>query len=248
MNSLFALLSVSIVSLLSFLGAFFLIFKKSLLHTFIDYALAISSGVLLGSAFLDLLPESVVSVKGLTYPLVLSGIVFFFSIEKLMQWHHHVSGDHGGEEKPVAYLSLIGDGIHNFIDGVIIGSAYLISLPLGITTTLAIVAHEIPHELADFSILLHGGFTPKKALLFNFLSALTAVAGTLAILVLSEKIIFVSPFLLPFAAGNFIYIAASDLIPELHKKHQARESVVQIVLLSFGILFIALSMYLLKGV
>lgn len=237
-----------IVSLLSLFGAVFLICKKSILHRFIDYSLALSSGVLLGSAFLDLFPESILSIKENTYPLVLSGIVFFFSIEKLMQWHHHVSGDHGEEEKPVAYLSLIGDGLHNFIDGIIIGSAYLISVPLGVTTTLAIIAHEIPHELADFSILLYGGFTAKKALLFNFLSALTAVAGTITILVLSDTIVSVTPLLLPFAAGNFIYIAASDLIPELHQKHHARESFVQILLLVSGIFIIALSKYYLRNI
>lgn len=239
MQMVYALISTTIVSLLSLLGALFLLLKKHTFEKLITLTLALSSGVLLGSAFLDLLPESLHLLPNLAFPLTLLGIIFFFSLEKLITWHHHVEGDHHNEEKAVAYLSLIGDGIHNFGDGAIIGAAFLISTPIGITTTLAVFAHEIPHELSDFTILIHGGFSYGKALWFNFLSALTAVAGTIIVLSLAWVFIELNQYLLPFAAGNFIYIAASDLIPELHKKSRLGSSLLQVMLLTLGIVLMA---------
>lgn len=235
-----ALLSVSVVSLLSLLGASLIVFKKETLAEIITYSLAFSSGVLLGSAFLDLLPESVQRLSAAAYPLVLVGIVVFFCVEKLISWHHHVEGDEARAEKPVAYLTLIGDGIHNFTDGAVIGAAYLASFPLGVTTTLAVIAHEIPHELSDFLVLIHGGFSHRKALVYNFYSATTAIAGTLLVLFAATQYTSVEKYLLPFAAGNFVYIAASDLIPELLTKRKGTISVVQIVLLVAGVFLVPL--------
>ena len=235
---IYALSAVFFVSLLSLLGAVFLLFNRKILTRALSPLLAISSGVLLGSTFFDLLPESLELAQDSSYVLIISGIIAFFSLEKLLQWHHHVEGDHPGKEKTVGYLSLIGDGIHNFVDGVIIGGAFLVSLPLGISVTLAVVAHEIPHELADFTILLHSGFSSRKALLFNFLSAATAIIGTLLVLSLSTLAEIFIPYLVPFAAGNFLYIAMSDLIPELHRPHTRVASLYQIAALIVGSAFI----------
>lgn len=241
MTYLYAILSVVIVSLLSLLGALFLVFERKVIENLVTYSLALSSGILLGAAFLDILPESLEKINPNTaFLYVLVGIVSFFGLEKIITWHHHHADEEKmlKEEKPVAYLTLIGDGIHNFMDGLIIGVSYLVSIPLGVVTTVAVVGHEIPHELSDFVVLIYSGFTNKKALLWNFLSGLTSIAGTLIVLFASSAIVVHTDFLLPFAAGNFIYIASSDLIPELHKKRQLTASLIQLFLIIFGIIII----------
>lgn len=240
----YALVAVTSVSLLSLLGVIFLSLKRAHLTRIMSPLLALSSGVLLGSAFFDLIPESTRIIPGMAFSLIIVGIITFFGFEKLMRWHHHTEGDHPGESKATGYLSLVGDGIHNFVDGVIIGSSFLISTPLGISVTLAVVAHEIPHELADFTILIHSGFSNKKALLFNFLSATTAILGTVLIMGISTLEHSLIPYLIPFGAGNFLYIAMSDLIPELHKPNTRLASVIQILALIAGS---ALIYYLPKG-
>jgi len=233
-----ALVAVTIVSLLSLLGAVFLVMKRSIMTRLMSFLLAISSGVLLGSAFIDLIPESQELMGDQALTLVVVGIIVFFTIEKLMHWHHHIEGDHAGETKPMGYLSLIGDGIHNFIDGVIIGGAFIISFPIGISVTAAVIAHEIPHELSDFAILIHSGFSNKKALFFNFLSATTAILGTVLVLSIGSFTQSFVPYLIPFGAGNFLYIALSDLVPELHKPHQKLTSVIHILAIICGVLLI----------
>lgn len=230
-----ALVAVTIVSLLSLLGATFLVVKRSTLQRMMTTILAFSSGVLLGSTFFDLIPESQELVPDGAMVFIIIGIVSFFSLEKLLEWHHHVEGDHPGQSKAVGYLSLIGDGIHNFVDGTIIAAAFLMSAPLGISATLAVIAHEIPHELADFTILLHSGFSSGKALFFNFLSATTAIAGALMVMGISSLADAFVPYLIPFAAGNFLYIAMSDLIPELHRRRSRLSSIVHIIALILGV-------------
>lgn len=236
----YAIISVSLVSLVSLLGAIFITLNRKVLDRIIIYSLALSSGVLLGSAFLQLFPESIVLFPDGAFPLVLAGIVSFFCLEKLIHWHHHVEGDHEESDAPVAYLTLIGDAIHNCADGAVIGAAYLVSIPLGITTTLAVVAHEIPHELSDFLILIHSGFSNSKALKYNFLSSVTAIFGTVFVLVLASQSDTVERYLVPFATGNFIYIASSDLIPELLKRRKGFSSVIQVTLLIVGIFLVTL--------
>ncbi len=243
MNAIWALVSVILVSMISLLGVIFISFKRKLLEQVITYSLAFSSGVLLGSAFLQLLPESVELLGSGAFALVLGGLVTFFCLEKIIHWHHHVEGDeheHEDDSKPVAYLTLIGDAIHNFADGAVIGAAYIVSIPLGITTTLAVIAHEIPHELSDFLILIHGGFSNRRALKYNFLSATTAIAGTLLVLFMSAQSESIERYLVPFATGNFIYIAASDLIPELLKKRKGYSSIIQVLLLLAGIFLVTI--------
>jgi zinc and cadmium transporter len=231
---LYPVIAVIIVSLLSLIGAVFMIFKRPVLSKFMSPLLALSSGVLLGSAFFDLIPESMELIPDHALTLVIVGIITFFSLEKLLQWHHHTEGDHHHDEKTPGYLSLLGDGIHNFIDGIMIGGAFLVSVPLGITVTIAVIAHEIPHELADFTILLHSGFSNTKALWYNFLSATTSIVGALLVLWVGTIANSIIPLLVPFGAGNFLYIAMSDLIPELHQRRSRKTAILQIILLSLG--------------
>lgn len=232
----YAIFSVIIVSLLSLLGAAFLVIKRSWLTRMMSPLLALSSGVLLGSAFFDLIPESLKLVPNQAMVFILFGIVSFFSLEKILQWHHHVEGDYVGESKSVGYLSLFGDGIHNFVDGTIIAASYLVSPALGISATIAVIAHEIPHELADFTILLHSGMRSKQALFYNFLSATTAIIGALIVFVVNTQA-FIN-VLIPFAAGNFLYIAMSDLIPELHRRRSQLGSLIHIIALISGVLLV----------
>ena len=201
-----------------------------------------ASGSLIGGAFIHLLPESLEETGQTMFYYVIVGIVFFFIMEKFLYWRHcH-------EEKcPVhtfAYLNLIGDGIHNFIDGTLIAASFILSYDLGVATTLAVIFHEIPQEIGDFGVLIYGGFTKRKALAYNFISALTAIAGALITYYLAY-VQGIEQFLVPFAAGGFIYIATTDLMPELHKKSHAIESIIQLLAILAGIgLMSALKMLL----
>lgn len=240
----YALLSVLFVSLLSLLGAVLISIQRKILDQIITYTLAFSSGVLLGSTFFELLPESAALFPDGVFVWTLVGFISFFTLEKLIQWHHHIEGRHIHKEKPLAYLTLIGDGVHNFVDGAVIAGAYLVSVPLGITTTLAVIAHEIPHELSDFMILLHGGLSSTKALLYNFASATTAILGAILVLMISEQFTTLEQYLVPLAAGNFLYIAASDLIPELLTKRHGRTSIIQVAAMLVGISIVPLVSHL----
>jgi len=229
---LWILLSVIVVSLVSLVGILFLALKDKFLNKILILLIALASGALLGGAFFHLIPESAEQMKmehiGI---LVLAGIMVFFVLEKFIHWRHCHSGK--CSVHPFTYSILIGDGLHNFVDGLTIAAAYLVNLGLGITTTLAIILHEIPQEIGDFGVLVYGGFTKKKALLFNFLSALTAVIGAVIGYFIGAGINMA--YVLPFAAGGFIYIAATDLIPELHKKSKALESVMQFAFILIGL-------------
>lgn len=229
--------SVILVSLISLLGAVFLIVGRNFFQNLIFISLALSSGVLLATAFLDLYPEALQTLPWESPYLLLLGIIVFFLIEKLVHWHHCVDGE-DCPEKPLAYMSLIGDAVHNFADGIVIAAAYLANPALGLATTLAVVAHEIPHELSDFSLLIYGGFKSSKALFFNFLSALTAVFGAVVVLLFADGSNRFVPYLIPFAAGNFIYIAASDLFPELRKSRGLKSTLFQVFLIILGVAII----------
>src|SRR3989344_6934558 len=242
----YTLLSVLLVSLLSFIGIITLVFKAKTLKHILLYLVSFSAGALFGDAFLHLLPESVEKLGfGVSVSLlILSGIVFSLLIEKFIHWRHcHIppSKEH---VHPFAMMNLLGDATHNFIDGILIAASYLASIPLGIATTLAVVLHEIPQELGDFGVLLHGGLSRKKALFMNFLTALSAVLGAVLTLSLSSHIQNLALYLVPFAAGEFIYIAGSDLIPELHKEVAVKKSVLQVGMFILGIVIMALLLVL----
>ena len=231
---LIILFSVFIVSLMSLIGIFFISIKHKVLDKIVKYLVAFASGALLGGAFLHLLPEAYESCEcQLVFLVVLGGIMLFFIMEKVLYWRHCHKGK--CEIHTFTYLNLIGDAVHNFIDGLIIAAAFLGGIPIGITTTLAILFHEIPQEIGDFGVLVYGGFSKKKALLFNFFSACLALLGALIGYFLLSIIVNVIPFLLAFAAGGFIYIASSDLIPELHKTKHIKGSLIQIFFLTIGI-------------
>lgn len=240
-----SLIAVIVVSLLSLLGAVFLVLKREAWESAITYTLAMSSGILLGAVFFDLIPEAYRQIGQTSYIYVIAGVIAFFALEKCIHWHHE--SDHNQKEKPVAYLALVGDSVHNFLDGAIIAVAFLTSVPLGITTTIAVIAHEIPHELGDFSILVYGGFSNRRALWYNFLSALTAIAGTIMVFLFSRSILLVEPYLLGFAAGNFLYIAASDLIPELHRGHNPVTSIIETALIIGGTVLMGVVISVLGG-
>ena len=234
---IYALISVFIVSLLALIGVFTLSVNIKKLEKYLILLVSFSAGALLGGAFIHLLPEAVEETGfGIaTSWYVLSGILFSFVIEKLIHWRHCHIPTSAVHPHPFAYMNLFGDGVHNFIDGLIIGASYIASIPVGIATTIAVILHEIPQEIGDIGVLLHGGFNRKKALLTNFATALTAVAGTVISLLLGSIEGFIQ-FLLPFAAGGFIYIAAADLIPEIHKECEATKSLTHLIMIFFGVL------------
>jgi len=226
------LASVTIVSLLSFIGILFIGLKEAFLKRILTALVGFASGSLIGGAFIHLLPEASERNGQATFYYVIFGIILFFIMEKFLYWRHCHE-----EECPVhtfAYLNLIGDGIHNFIDGMIIAASFSLSHDLGVATTLAVIFHEIPQEIGDFGVLIYGGLTKRKALTYNFVSALTAIAGAFITYNLTY-IQGIEQFLVPLAAGGFIYIAATDLMPELHKRRQANESIIQLAAILTGI-------------
>ena len=234
----YTILSVLIVSLISLIGVFTLGIKENKLNKFLIYMVAFSAGTLLGDAFIHLLPE-VVEESGFTLLIssyILIGLGFSFSVEKIIHWRHCHHITNKNHPHPLTTMNLVGDSIHNFIDGIIIGASYLISIPVGIATTIAVAFHEIPQEISEYGVLIYGGYTRKKALLANFLIALTSVLGAIFTLIIGIKSESIIAFLIPFAAGNFIYIATADLIPELHKNSKLKESIIQLILFVLGIL------------
>jgi len=235
---LYALASVFVVSAISLIGIVTISIKEEKLAKILLYLVGFSAGGLLGGAFIHLLPEAVEEFGfsiGLSVS-VLAGIIIFFIMEKAVHWRHCHVPTSKKHPHPFAYMNLVGDSVHNFIDGLIIGAGYMASLPIGIVTTFAVILHEIPQEIGDFGVLLHGGFSRKKALYLNFITALTAVAGTIVAMAASYFVGNLTVFLVPFAAGGFIYIASSDLIPELHKDaYETKKSLVQLLTIILGI-------------
>ncbi len=242
----YTLASVILVSLVSFVGILTLSISEKNLKKILLYLVSFAAGALFGDAFIHLLPEiSEESGFGIVTSLsILSGILAFFILEKIIDWHHYHMPHTKQDVHPFVITNLIGDAFHNFIDGLIIGGSYLVSIPVGIATTLAVTLHEIPQEMGDFGVLLHGGFSKQKALFFNFITALTAIIGATVALTLSTYIEHIASFIVPFAAGGFIYIAGTDLIPELHKEANIKRSIMQLLAFAAGILIMALLLLL----
>ena len=235
---IYTLASVLIVSLIAFVGILTLSIKADKQRRFLIYFISFSAGALLGDAFIHLLPETVKEFGfGLSTSLyVLLGIIIFFIVEKIIHWNHCHHPTTTGHTHPFAIMNLVGDGVHNFIDGLIIGASYLLSIPVGIATTLAVIFHEIPQEIGDFGVLLAGGFSKGKALLLNFVTALAAILGAIVALIIGSYVENLTQILIPIAAGAFIYIASADLIPELHKKTQVSISIMQLITFILGVL------------
>ena len=243
----YAIGSVVLVSLVSLIGLFTISFSVEKLKNILFILVAFAAGSLIGDVFFHLLPEYIEmgEFTVISSSLIIVGIVTMLFIEKFIHWHHchHVSSlEHA---HPFAIMNLIGDAFHNFLDGLIVGASYLVSIPVGIATTIAVVLHEIPQEISDFGVLLQGGFKKTKALMFNFLSALTAVLGVVLALILNELMGGMDKILIPFTIGAFIYIAGTDLIPEIHKELKVHRSLAQLLAFVLGIL-IMLSLLLLE--
>ncbi|MFN2526169.1 MAG: ZIP family metal transporter [Actinomycetota bacterium] len=229
----FSLVAVLGISAISLLGAASMVFSERRLRQALVILIAFAAGALLGDAFLHLLPETVEAAGGLELGAsfsILVGVGAFFILEKGLHWHHaHLP--HRETFHPVAVTNLVGDGLHNFVDGAIVGAAFAASTTLGVATTIAVALHEIPQELGDFSILLHAGLKPRRALLLNFLTGLAALAGAVVALAFTS-VSTIEGLFVPFTAGAFIYIAGTDLMPEIHKEPEPLKSVLQ--LLAFG--------------
>jgi zinc and cadmium transporter len=237
-QGMWIILSVIIVSLISLVGIFFIFLKKDNLNKILLFLVSLAAGSLLGGAFLHLIPE-IVEGTGFTFSvslLLLGGILLFFSIEHFIQWRHCHIPTSKSHPHSLGIMNIIGDGIHNFTDGLIIAASYFISIPVGIATTLAVILHEIPQEIGDFGILLYAGYSKKKALFFNFLSALTAILGAFIGIIFAEKSTVFVYIVMPIAVGGFLYIAGSDLIPEIHKKQENKFSFRYLAGILLGIL------------
>lgn len=234
----YAILSVIVVSLVSLIGVFALSLKEDHLRKYLFILVSLAVGALLGDAFIHLIPEAFETSTNATQTaiFIIAGILIFFVIEKFLHWHHHDDDTGTHHVHPVGKLILISDGVHNLIDGIIIGAAYFVSIEVGVATTIAVILHEIPQEIGDFGVLLHAGYSKRKALWFNFLSALAAIVGVVIALVIGENSETFINSILPIAAGGFIYIALSDLIPELNKTKSGKESIYQILAVVIGVL------------
>ncbi len=236
---LLTFLSVIGVSLLSFIGIVLFLVRESLIRRVLLYIISFSTGSLFGDVFFHIFPELATDqdIFERAMIFVLLGILLSFVIEKLIHWHHcHILPDDDVHcaHHHVGIMSLIGDAVHNFIDGALIAASFLVSIEIGIATTIAVILHEIPQEIGDFAILLHSGFSRMKAILFNLLSACMAILGAGVVLAFSVSTPAIAGILLPIAAGNFLYLAGSDLIPELHKHTGIREGYLQLVCMILG--------------
>jgi zinc and cadmium transporter len=251
-----ALASVLAVSVLGFVGVLMLASKRLRAHGILIFVIAVAAGTLIGDALFHLLPEAVEARGEFLSEIsvfVVAGFLVFYMFEAALRWRHaHAEAAHmddagheshasnpGGRPKPFGWLNLASDGLHNFVDGGIIAATYLVDARLGLATTLAVAIHEVPTEFGDFGVLLSAGIQPRKALLYNFVSALTALAGALFILLLPASSEAMGTYGVPLIAGGFLYIAAADLVPELHH-HTGRRYV---VLTTVGLILGLAAMY-----
>jgi zinc and cadmium transporter len=240
---IYSLLSVLLISLVSLIGIVTLSLRVSFLKKIVIFLVSLAAGALLGDVFLHLLPELIEHGHFGVHTgfIILGAIVFAFIMEKILHWRHcHIPTGTQWHQHPFAIMNLVGDSMHNLIDGLIIGASYLVSIEVGIATTIAVLLHEIPQEMGDFGVLVHGWFSVKQALLVNFATALTAFVGVIIALVLGSYVEWVHEFLVPIAIGMFIYIAWSDLIPEMHKETNRKQSFWQLTAFLLGIGLMAL--------
>lgn len=235
-----ALAAAVLVALVSLCGGAVLWVRESVLRAIVPMLVAMAVGVLLGDAFLHLIPEAAEQLGSVAVGVfTMVGFVLFFAIEKGVRWQHRheiYTPNSTTVIAPMARMNLVGDAVHNFLDGILIASSFSVDPVLGWATTAAIVMHEIPQELGDIGALLCGGYTPKRALLLNFLCSLTAIFGVVTTLLLGQVVENLHIYMLPVAAGGFIYIAASDFLPALHRGETLRASMAQVGVVSFGML------------
>lgn len=228
------------------MGVFTLSLREDILKKYISIFISLAVGALLGDAFIHLIPEALENSSNgtLAGTLIIVGILIFFILEKFFHWHHHGEDTNETDIHPMGKLILLSDGIHNFIDGIIIGASFMVSIPVGVATTVAVILHEIPQEIGDFAVLLHSGYTKTKALWLNFLSAILALLGLVFVFLINQVENTVTIYFLPIAAGGFIYIALADLIPELHKTKTIKYSILQLIGVAGGIVAMIALTYL----
>ena len=228
------LLSTILISLISLVGIMTLGLRENYLRSLIMLLVSLSAGTLIGGAFVHLIPESLTFFKSeVIFAYVLVGFIAFFIVEHVLKWRH--CHEKECEIHTFAHMSLFGEALHNLIDGIVIAAAFIISVPIGISTSLAVAMHELPQEFGDFGILIHGGYKKSKALLYNFLIALTAIAGGLFGYWAYSLAQLSMTALLPIAAGGFIYIGASDLIPEIRKVKDIKKATIHLFAFIAGI-------------
>lgn len=243
---LYGIVSVLMISAVSLIGVFTLGMKPVMLKKLILIFVSLATGTLLGDALIHLIPEANEKIQSsiISSMLIVSGILFFFVMEKFIRWRHCHDLDCDLHTHHLAPMNIMADTLHNFIDGLLIGASYLVSFPLGMATTIAVLLHEIPQEIGDFGVLIYSGMSVTKALFINFLVALGALLGLIISLLLGSIFVGYSLYLLPFTAGGFIYIATSDLIPELHKESDIRKSLWQVVSMIIGVLLMVSLLFL----
>ncbi len=248
---LYTLGSVTAVSLVSLIGVATLALNEKRLRKILFLLVALAAGALFGDVIFHILPELFSENKSpLTAGLgIISGLLVFFMLEKFLHWRHHHQVDTCDEPghhaiAPVGHLNLIADGLHNLLDGAIIGASFLVSPALGFATTIAVILHEIPQEIGDFAVLIHAGFSKARAIWLNLLSALLAILGAIISLVIGSDIQAFTPIILALAAGGFLYIAGSDLVPELHKITDPKKSLAQLGAIILGLALMLLLTFL----
>ena len=240
------LLATFVVSLFSLTGIITLSLKDDTLHKILFFLIAFSAGTILGAALLDLLPEAVEHIEGsAVFVYITIGFVSFYFLERFIYWYHghgHHNDLRGHSEEPTtkgfAYLNVLGDGIHNFIDGMIIAASFNVGFSVGLATTIAVIFHELPQEMSDYGVLIYAGFDKARALLLNFGAALSVVAGGVFAIFFLETVEALSGILLAFSTGAFLYLSASELIPELQKEEDFWKSLVQFGIFLLGLIVI----------
>lgn len=243
---LYSFISVFAISLVSLLGVFVLSLGEKKMRKMILFLVSFAVGALFGDALIHLLPEAFEKIesKALSSLLVLFGILIFFSLEKFVRWRHCHIAQCENHTHSMAVVNIFGNIVHNLIDGMLIGASFLVDIPLGIATTVAILLHEIPQEIGNFAILVHSGYKMKKAIAINFLSALVAFFGVAFSLFIGKYSAEFILFLIPVTAGGFLYIAGSDLIPELKHETKIAASIGQLLAILLGIAVMASLLFL----
>ena len=237
------ILATLVVSVFSLTGILALSLKEETLHKILFFLIAFSAGTILGAALFDLLPEAVEHIEeSIVFVYIASGFVAFYFLERFIYWYHghgHHSDIESQEIEPVtkgfAYLNILGDAIHNFIDGMIIAAGFTAAFPVGIATTIAVIFHELPQEMGDYGILIYAGFEKSKALLLNFAAAFSVVLGGIFASFFLETVEALSGILISYSAGAFIYLSASELIPELQEEKDFNRSLIQFVVFLIGL-------------
>jgi len=241
--------STVLISLTAWIGVLTLFFREALLDRILLVLVALAAGALIGGAFLHLLPRAIAETGATdTLPLfvvLLVGFCLFYVLEQFVHWHHHHGAVH--DHEPVTYLVLISDALHNFIDGLVIAGSFLVGVPVGVVTTLAIAMHEVPQEIGDFGVLVYGGFDRRRALVLNYLTQVTVILGGVAGFFLGDLLPETPTLLLAFAAGNFVYIGSSDLIPEIKSEESPRRALAYFLVFLLGVVLM-LGIKLLRGV